>query len=228
MSLTRLITKESGAAIIHIINRFGGREKYVEDVQGPVVIPGFLESPHIKGWRSVFKGCPIPTNSKIFQYNTRTDISTSGEQLADYLKLQSKKQKKQLQLIGYSLGGLVARCAIQMFGAHEYVDTVITIASPHNGTHAARIGKYIFKSCEQMSPDSEFLKKLNSLSLPNHTKYKNLYPGFDELCFPIEYRRWNHPDVKNIKINEAQGHAHILTCKETWDIIKNPTQSKFL
>ncbi|TAL57714.1 MAG: alpha/beta fold hydrolase, partial [Nanoarchaeota archaeon] len=73
-------------------------------------------------------------------------------------------------LVGYSMGGLVARRYIQLFGTGN-VDRLILIATPNNGIEGY-VEDYCpiagaRSECDDMVVGSVFLRKLNSESLPS-------------------------------------------------------------
>lgn len=73
-------------------------------------------------------------------------------------------------LVGYSMGGLVARRYIQLFGTGN-VDKLILIATPNNGIEGY-VEDYCpiagaRSECDDMVVGSVFLRKLNSESLPS-------------------------------------------------------------
>ncbi|HDR3658631.1 TPA: hypothetical protein QCO67_005186 [Bacillus cereus] len=62
---------------------------------------------------------------------------TNGQLLA--LKLQAISQHfgKKVNIIAHSKGGIDTQAALVQYGAHRFVDKVITLGSPHYGTHLA-------------------------------------------------------------------------------------------
>jgi triacylglycerol lipase len=65
-----------------------------------------------------------------------------------------------LDLIGFSMGGLVARYYVQRLGGLQHVQRLITISSPHQGTWTAYLLPRL--GVRQMRPGSEFLQDLDS------------------------------------------------------------------
>lgn len=79
-------------------------------------------------------------------------------QIGDYANEYFAGQK--FDLVGYSMGGLVARWYVQRLGGMQFVRKLITIGSPHNGTITAFL--LPLRGVRQMRPSSAFLKDLNS------------------------------------------------------------------
>lgn len=64
-----------------------------------------------------------------------------------------------VHLIGHSLGGLVVRDAVQLRGLAGRAATVVTIATPHQGSNLARLVPG--PAARQMRPGSAFLAELD-------------------------------------------------------------------
>ena len=64
-----------------------------------------------------------------------------------------------VDLVGFSMGGLVARYYLQRLGGLERVKKFIAISSPHNGTWTAFLRRN--PGGRQMRPGSDLLKDLN-------------------------------------------------------------------
>ncbi|WP_323846522.1 lipase [Microbulbifer magnicolonia] len=91
----------------------------------------------------------------------------SGWRGMEYLSLQLKSQVDALAdrgatcaLVGFSMGGIVARQYLQMLGGIERVHKFISISSPHYGSLWA--GFLPYKGGRQLRIGSDFLKTLNS------------------------------------------------------------------
>lgn len=63
-----------------------------------------------------------------------------------------------IQLIGFSMGGIVSRYYLQNLGGARRCDKFFTISSPHHGTWTAWM--YPTKGAAQMRPGSDFLAQL--------------------------------------------------------------------
>lgn len=83
-----------------------------------------------------------------------------------------------IHLVGHSLGGIVARYAVQL-GGLEGVDTCITIASPHRGTPIARLGRG--RVAEELRPGSELMRRLHASSRRMPTRFVAFYSNLDVL-----------------------------------------------
>ncbi|MBI4153303.1 alpha/beta fold hydrolase, partial [Candidatus Woesearchaeota archaeon] len=84
-------------------------------------------------------------------------------------QVQQKTGKTKVNIVAYSMGGLVARRYIQIFGI-EKVDKLIMIGTPNHGV-AGDVADYCNvlgedRECKDMNADSLFINKLNSGKLP--------------------------------------------------------------
>jgi hypothetical protein len=91
-------------------------------------------------------------------------------ELIDVIKYRTGFKK--VNIVAHSMGGLVARQYIALFG-EESVHKLVTIATPHNGTRGKiqQFCNFLGSSpeCEDMSADSVFLKRLNAQSTTKKT-----------------------------------------------------------
>ena len=98
---------------------------------------------------------------------TKTDnLDTYAIRLREIVEaVKYKTGKDKVVIVAHSMGGLVARRYVQVFGGQS-VDKMILIGTPNHGVRGD-VEKYcgIFGAgdeCEDMKPDSLFLNKLNS------------------------------------------------------------------
>ena len=98
------------------------------------------------------------------------------KELIDLLKFRTGRDK--VIIISHSMGSLVARSYIQIFGT-DSLDKLILIAAPNKGI-SGKISSYCpllgeKKECNDMSKSSIFIKKLNDpLKIPKRIKIHNI------------------------------------------------------
>ena len=78
--------------------------------------------------------------------------------MADYIARHFDPEQP-LDLVGFSMGGIVSRYYIQRLGGIERVQRYVNISAPNNGTWTAYLLSRL--GCVQMRPESEFLRDLN-------------------------------------------------------------------
>ncbi len=84
--------------------------------------------------------------------------------------IKQKTGKAKVRIVAHSMGGLVVRDYLYLFGTNN-VETVILINTPNHGIDS-KIAEYCGvlgakKECEDLQTDSPFLSILNSAPLPN-------------------------------------------------------------
>jgi len=88
-----------------------------------------------------------------------------------------------VHVVGHSLGGIIARYAVQVLGASG-VDTVVTVASPHGGVRLARFTSAVsaaspFTTGAQLRPDAPEMVLLRSSARPLATRFVSYYSNLD-------------------------------------------------
>ncbi|MGB9637609.1 MAG: lipase family alpha/beta hydrolase, partial [Microgenomates group bacterium] len=69
----------------------------------------------------------------VFYYDWRKPVLENAQKLNDYIHTNVKPWNNKVNLIGHSLGGLVARTCVQKTANNCYADKLITVGSPHFG-----------------------------------------------------------------------------------------------
>ncbi|MGH0037284.1 MAG: esterase/lipase family protein [Myxococcota bacterium] len=120
------------------------------------------------------------------QYAVNYRSSGSLEALAIRLKreLRSAVRGGRIDLVTHSMGGLVARFYLQQLGGARRVDRLITLGTPHRGTHAANFLPSAL--VRQLLPDGPFIRHLNSLPEPEGVAVTSLVAGRDLLVQPVD------------------------------------------
>ena len=125
-----------------------------------------------------------------------------------------------VDLIGFSMGGLVVRTYISELGGATRARYVVTLASPHHGTSVAGFAAFTDPdactgACAQMAPDSTFLSELNeSDETPEGPAFVTVWTDQDETVTPPESAELD--GALNIKIqevcpNSSIGHGEVVT-----------------
>lgn len=88
-----------------------------------------------------------------------------------------------IDLIGFSMGGLVSRYYIQRLGGIDRVQRFISISSPHQGTIAAYFTNR--PGCVQMRPNHQFINDLNhDIDRLNQIQVTSIWTPFDLMILP--------------------------------------------
>jgi triacylglycerol lipase len=127
-----------------------------------------------RGW-SVYSFNMIPNNGD-------RPLDNLAAQVADYVA-KNFDPKQPLDVIGFSMGGIVSRYYIQRLGGIERVQRFISISAPNNGTLAGYLSYR--PGCVQMRPDSEFLRDLNrDCAMLGRLNFTVLWTPYDLIIVP--------------------------------------------
>ncbi|WP_448560518.1 esterase/lipase family protein [Trichothermofontia sp.] len=114
----------------------------------------------------------------------------NGDSGLDELALQIDRYVEQtfarsrpIDLLGFSMGGIICRYYVQRLGGIARVERLITLASPHNGSLMAYLRWNI--GCEQMRPNSPFLRDLNrQLEQLTQVQFTSIWTPMDLMILP--------------------------------------------
>ncbi|MQY16334.1 Extracellular esterase EstB [Streptomyces sp. RB5] len=150
------------------------------------------------GWRHV----------RALNYSPLThDIRRAADQLAHHVTETCRLTgHDRVDIVGHSLGGLIARYYVQRLGGHRRVRTVVTLGTPHAGTRTASL-LAAHPIVRQMRPGSDLIREL-ALPAPDcTTRFTAFWSELDELMIPAGTARIDHPDlrVRNVPVRGV-GH----------------------
>ena len=113
-----------------------------------------------------------------------------------------------IDLVGFSMGGLVARYYVQRLGGIERVRRFITMSSPHKGTWTAFLRQN--RGARQMRPGSAFLQDLNrDAATLCRIEFTTIRTPFDLMIVPADSSELGVG--RSIRINVA---AHPLMVRD--------------
>jgi pimeloyl-ACP methyl ester carboxylesterase len=145
-------------------------------------------------------------------YNAFTaDIPALGEACARRARhLLEITGAERVHLVGHSLGGLVARYAVQVAGLHDVAASCVTVASPHQGLAHLPVGLVPSPALRQLAQGSALLRRLSASSRPLPTRFLAYYSNLDLLA-PGHRCRIVEPALKatNVLVKD-EGHLSIL------------------
>lgn len=126
------------------------------------------------GW-SVYTLDLLPNNG-----NLALDIL--AQQVADYV-MNTFAPEEPLDLVGFSMGGIVSRYYVQRLGGINRVQRFITISSPHHGTVVAYASPR--PGCLQMRPNSALIQDLNSDAvILEQLNFTSIWTPYDLMIVP--------------------------------------------
>lgn len=114
-----------------------------------------------------------------------------------------------VHLVGYSLGGLVVRYAVQRLELDRITRTVATIATPHRGSPLAWLGPG--PAAAQLRPGSALLRELPPLEATHRVRWAVIHAGADLVVPP--------PQPTEGRCLPGYGHHSILNAPELADAV---------
>ncbi len=155
------------------------------------------------GW-SVYDLDLIPSNGEL-------GLDQLAGQVVDYIAATFSPEQP-LDLVGFSMGGIVSRYYVQRLGGINRIQRFITLASPHNGTWTAYFRSGL--GCIQMTPGSTFLQELNQdAAMLKQLNFTSIWTPFDLMIVPSISSRM--PVGQDVQV-PVLGHAWMLT--DSWSL----------
>lgn len=135
--------------------------------------------------------------------------------LADACALRARRLMEatgasRIHLVGHSLGGIVARYAVQLCGLDEVAASCVTVVSPHRGVAHLPCSVAPVRALRQLAPGSPVLARLAASSRPLPTRFVAYYSNLD-LLVPGHRARVVEPalQARNVLVKD-EGHLSIL------------------
>ncbi|ARV61824.1 lipase [Nostocales cyanobacterium HT-58-2] len=151
-----------------------------------------------RGWM-VYDLDLIPNNGNL-------GIDTLAQQVADYIDATFEPEQP-LDLVGFSMGGIVSRYYVQRLGGINRVQRFVTISAPHHGTWIAYCHQGI--GCIHMRPDSVLLKDLNQdAAMLKQIDFTSIWTPYDLMIVPANSSQM---PVGRQVIVPVLNHAWMLT-----------------
>ena len=116
-------------------------------------------------------------------FNTR-GIDECAEKVREKIeRLYARYPLGPLSIIGHSKGGLIGRYYVKRLGGDKRVKSLLTLATPHNGTATAYLGcatvGAVARSVWQMTPMSPFIRRLKIGAFPRSVRLVSIYSKED-------------------------------------------------
>ncbi|MGW0118169.1 esterase/lipase family protein [Streptomyces sp. NPDC003327] len=169
-----------------------------------VLLHGFVDN------RSVFvllrrfltrngRDCVESLNYSPLTCDLRTAAALLGRRVEE---IRERTGHEQVDVVGHSLGGLIARYYVQRLGGDARVRTLVMLGTPHAGTTVAPLAD-AHPLVRQMRPGSEVLRELAGPSPGCRTRFVSFWSDLDQVMVPVETARLDHADllVHNVRIS---------------------------
>jgi predicted alpha/beta hydrolase family esterase len=115
-----------------------------------------------------------------FEYWSLGKVADAARQLAAFVaKVCQQTGATSVDIIGHSMGGVVARYYISMLGGDAKVHHLITIGAPHAGTEMSAIG--VGRPRKELQRHSVLVQRLANAELPTHCEVTVIWSRADAL-----------------------------------------------
>jgi len=106
--------------------------------------------------------------------------------LIDQLIVEKYGLEQEIDILGFSMGGIIGRYWINKFNGHKRTKRFITIGSPHNGTLTSQlVPKYPFRGISEMKINSSLLRDLANYDyFLNDIDCISFFTYWDLMVFP--------------------------------------------
>ncbi|MFF1507666.1 esterase/lipase family protein [Streptomyces sp. NPDC058326] len=135
------------------------------------------------------------------------DLRAAAELLGRRVEeIRARTGHAEVDVVGHSLGGLIARYYVQRLGGDSRVRTLVMLGTPHAGTTIAPLAD-AHPLVRQMRPGSEVLRELAGPSPGCRTRFVSFWSDLDQVMVPAETARLDHADllVHNVRVSGV-GH----------------------
>jgi len=164
---------------------------------------------HTRGWEWVWAINHTPRSSPIPVFAKR--LGRSIERLCE------ESGAQQIDIVGHSMGGIVAAYALKEFGYAPRVRRLITLGSPWSGTKTHVFGWR--REGLDVAPSSEVIQALQDY--PGHTVA--IWSRSDHLNIPAESAAPNHAECIEV---EHLGHQEMLTSARCFRLVADALLDK--
>ncbi|MFD9117286.1 lipase family alpha/beta hydrolase [Streptomyces bottropensis] len=156
------------------------------------------------------------------------DIRAAAELLGRHIEdIYERTGQEQVDVVGHSLGGLIARYYVQRLGGDLRVRTLVTLGTPHGGTRAVPLAD-AHPIVRQMRPGSALLEELREPAPGCRTHFVAFWSDLDHVMVPLETACVDHPDLmaQNVRVTGI-GHlalpVHPAVVGEIRQALDNPS-----
>ncbi|PAX88074.1 lipase, partial [Streptomyces albidoflavus] len=124
------------------------------------------------------------------------DIRAAAELLGRHVEeVRGRTGADRVDVVGHSLGGLIARYHVQRLGGDAAVRTLVTLGTPHSGTRVARPAD-VHPIVRQMRPGSPVIEELGRPAPGCRTRFVAVRSDLDQIMVPTSAARLDHPDLR--------------------------------
>lgn len=136
------------------------------------------------------------------------DIRTAAELLGRHVEeICTRTGHHEVDIVGHSLGGLIARYYVQRLGGDQRVRTLVTLGTPHGGTAVAPLAS-AHPIVRQMRTGSAPIEELRRPAPGCRTRFVSFWSEQDRVIVPAEAACIDHPDLDALNVR-VSGIGHL-------------------
>ncbi|MFF3453027.1 esterase/lipase family protein [Streptomyces sp. NPDC002730] len=131
------------------------------------------------------------------------DIRAAADLLGRHIEeICARTGHREVDIVGHSLGGLIARYYVQRLGGDQRVRTLVTLGTPHSGTAVAPLAS-AHPIVRQMRPGSAVIEALRAPAPGCRTRFVSFWSDLDQIMVPVETACIDHPDLiaQNVRVS---------------------------
>ncbi len=137
-------------------------------------------------------------------------INQMTEALVQFIrKVKKTTGEKEVDVVAHSLGGVISRMAITDYRLLGSVKTLITLGSPHQGTHSARLLNT--PNLRDLRPESTLMKKWGRKKWPKGIRGLTFWSRNDLMILPAESAII--PGMKAVEMTPFTHYSYLIDPK---------------
>jgi len=187
-----------------------------------VLLPGFFENAATMVWlhKRLERSLGVPVRT-LQPRRYLAGLETLGRDYQAQIESWMRESgASQVDLVGHSMGGLLARALVETGPMAGKVRSVVTIGAPHQGSAIALLGAAL-RSMRQMRRGSAYLERLNNAPAPQDVRMVGISSTHDNYVLP-----WNcalSPRGDNFIIR-YRGHLTLILSGEVVRLISRTSR----
>jgi triacylglycerol lipase len=150
---------------------------------------------------------------------SKNDGSVPLRELAKEIAAVAETLGPKIDLVGFSMGALIARTYVQREGGRERVRRFVSIAGPQHGTMWARFSLPSHRGIADMRPGSALLRDLDADADPwRSVEVHTLWTPYDLMIVPPRSSRLRHAQSETVLpvrmhrwlVSDPRAIAHVV------------------